>query len=629
MTLAQRIGTIAALAIASLLGSFADRPAFAADSKRVLLLYYSFGGNFVNARQFRAELERQSPELLEIYDAPLLSTRPVEDAVVGRYADYLHAMLPDKKLDLIVPVGASAVRLLHRYRSQLFPNAPVLAMAEGRRLPTDFMENVTVVSTSIDITRIVVNILQVLPDTNNIAVVIGNSPNERFWLQETKDAFQPFAQRLSFTFFNDLTFTEILQRAATLPPRSAIIFLTMLTDAGGVTHEDVKVFSRIYEVANAPVFSYYDVNFGKGIVGGPLLSVDDRARLAASVAVRILAGEPAASIKTPPIGFAAPKFDWRELQRWGISESRLPPGSEIHFRELTAWERYRGPILLVVAALLAQAALIGWLIYEHRRRHRAEIVARNSMSELVYKDRMALAGELSASIAHEVNQPLTGIATRAGAALRWLGSETPNIERARAALTQIVTASHRASDIITSIRAMFKKDTNERAAVDVNQLIALVLAILRIDLRKNSVEVYTDLDERLPAVVGDRVQLQQVILNLIVNAIEAMHSVQPRVLRLRSEHRKPNVVHVSIEDNGTGIDAANLDNIFKPLFTTKDHGMGVGLAICHSIIESHDGRIWAGPAPGRGSIFQFELPAHNGVQHQADQRPPTITEAHT
>jgi hypothetical protein len=465
MTHAQRICTIA-LAIACLLESFTGRPTLAAEPKRVLLLYYSFGGNLVNARQFRAELERQSKELLEIYDAPLLSARPVDEPIVRRYAEYLHALLPDKRLDLVVPVGASAARLLYQYRSQLFPAAPVLAIAEGRRLPAELEVNGAVIATSIDITKIIENILQVRPETTNIAVVVGNSTNERFWVQETQAAFRPYAERVSIEYFNDLPFDEMLKRAATLPPRSAIFFFVLLTDAAGTTHEDVTVFSRLYAVANAPIFSYYDVNFGKGIVGGPLLSVEDRSRLAASVALRILAGEAPGSIKTPPIGFAAPKFDWREMQRWGISESNLPPGSEIHF-----------------------------------------------------------------------------------------------------------------------------------------------------------VEVYTELDEQAPTVVGDKVQLQQVILNLVMNASEAMHSVRPRVLKVKSEQRKPNTVHVSIEDNGTGVDLANLDRIFKPLFTTKDRGMGVGLSICHSIIQNHDGRIWVSPAAGRGSIFQFELPVHRHNGPQTGQKP--------
>ena len=132
--------------------------------------------------------------------------------------------------------------------------------------------------------------------------------------------------------------------------------------------------------------------------------------------------------------------------------------------------------------------------------------------------------------------------------------------------------------------------------------------MVRIDLQRNQIIVQTTLDEKLPLISGDRIQLQQVVLNLIMNAIEAMNSVELRELRLRSERGKHDTVHISIEDTGTGIDTSNLDSVFKPLFTTKARGMGIGLSICRSIIESHNGRIWASPAANKGSIFQFELP---------------------
>jgi C4-dicarboxylate-specific signal transduction histidine kinase len=296
------------------------------------------------------------------------------------------------------------------------------------------------------------------------------------------------------------------------------------------------------------------------------------------------------------------------MQRWGISEHRLPPGSEIYFRDPSLWDQHRAQILTIFAALLVQAALICWLIFEHRRRHLAEIQSRNAMTELIYVNRRAAAGQLSASIAHEVSQPLTGIATRASAGLRWLRAETPNLEKAGAAFEQIVIASHRAGDIIASVRAMFRKDTSERLPVDINGIIRTVLGIVRIELQKNDVELQTQLVERVPVVEGDNVQLQQVVLNLVMNAIEAMQSVRYRVLKVKSEQSKPEMVQVSIEDSGTGIDPSNLNRVFSPLFTTKERGMGMGLSICQSIIENHKGRIWVSPGVTGGSIFEFELP---------------------
>jgi signal transduction histidine kinase len=237
------------------------------------------------------------------------------------------------------------------------------------------------------------------------------------------------------------------------------------------------------------------------------------------------------------------------------------------------------------------------------------------MAELAHMNRIATAGELSASIAHEVNQPLSGITLRANAALRWLAAETPDINKVRAALTQIVEAGHRAADVVTSIRAMFKKDTNQRTPTDINNLILTVLAIVQVDLRTKGVELRTELDGDLPFIKGDKVQLQQVLLNLVVNAADAMQSVQRRVLTVRSEKSKPDTVHVAINDTGPGVDPSNIDRIFKPLFTTKASGMGMGLSICRSIIESHGGRIWVSPGADGGSTFEFELPTKS-IEHE-------------
>jgi len=257
-----------------------------------------------------------------------------------------------------------------------------------------------------------------------------------------------------------------------------------------------------------------------------------------------------------------------------------------------------------------QAGFITWLLYERRFRHRVETVARDAVSELTQMNRIAAAGELSASIAHELNQPLTGIVTTAGAAGRWLAAEPPDIDKARAALGQIVNAGHHAGDIIKNVRAVFKKDTHEKTPVDVNEIILEVLALGQDELKRHQIDVHTELDDGLPRVTGNQVQLQQVILNLIMNAIEAMHSAEPRRLRIQTDLSKPDVVHVLIEDTGAGIDPTNLARIFKPLFTTKARGMGMGLSICHSIIENHQGRMWASSAVDRGSIFQFEVPTN-------------------
>ena len=201
----------------------------------------------------------------------------------------------------------------------------------------------------------------------------------------------------------------------------------------------------------------------------------------------------------------------------------------------------------------------------------------------------------------------------ANAALRWLSRENPDIGRAREAMNKVVAAGHQASDVITNVRGLFGKDTQERTPTDLNTLIQSVLAVVSIDLRKHGIESQVTLSDELPPVIGNEVQLQQVILNLVTNAIESMISAEPRVLSVKSEITGHNGVRMSIADTGSGISLTNLNHLFKPMFTTKAHGMGMGLSICKSIVESHNGQIWATAGARRGSIFQFELPT--GAEH--------------
>ena len=219
-------------------------------------------------------------------------------------------------------------------------------------------------------------------------------------------------------------------------------------------------------------------------------------------------------------------------------------------------------------------------------------------------------GQMAASIAHELNQPLAAIVTNGNAGLRWLANATPDFDEVRAALQRVVSDGHRASQLIGTIRSMFKKDGQKKAPVDVNQLIQEVLGLMQGELQNQRVSLQTELEAQPIQVLGDRVQLQQVILNLITNAIDAMGSVteHPRVLRVRSETNESDAVVVTVEDSGAGIDPKSTDRIFDTFYTTKSHGMGIGLAICRSIIEAHGGRISASPGNPHGAVFQVVLP---------------------
>jgi signal transduction histidine kinase len=266
---------------------------------------------------------------------------------------------------------------------------------------------------------------------------------------------------------------------------------------------------------------------------------------------------------------------------------------------------------------IARIRVIGEVMAQALLRKRSEAALRTTQSELARVTGLTTAGQMAASIAHEINQPLAAIVTAGGASLRWLANPTPaHIEEARALLNRIIRDGNRASQAIDDIRAMFKNERQEKVSLDVNQLVREVLALLDSELRSSQVLVQTELLQEPLPVLADRVQLQQVIANLITNAIEAMNMVndRARTLRVKSAISKPDGVLVSVEDSGPGIDRENLGEIFHPFFTTKPRGMGMGLAICRSIIEAHNGRLSVRSAVDRGTVFQIALlPAADGV----------------
>jgi C4-dicarboxylate-specific signal transduction histidine kinase len=265
------------------------------------------------------------------------------------------------------------------------------------------------------------------------------------------------------------------------------------------------------------------------------------------------------------------------------------------------------------AAFLAAALLITGLMEIKRRveesRNRAEGALREAQADLAHISRVTTLGELTASLAHEVKQPIAAAVTDANTCLRWLTRDQPDLEEAREASLRVVKDATRAAEIIDRIRLLFKKGSPQREMVDVNEVIREMIVLLRNQATRYSIFVQTDLAADIPQIMGDRVQLQQVLMNLIVNSIDAMKEVEgTRNLVIKSQRAENEQVMLSVSDTGVGLPAQQADKIFNAFFTTKDQGTGMGLRISRSIVESHGGRLWAADNPPRGARFHFTLP---------------------
>jgi two-component system, LuxR family, sensor kinase FixL len=245
-------------------------------------------------------------------------------------------------------------------------------------------------------------------------------------------------------------------------------------------------------------------------------------------------------------------------------------------------------------------------------RKRAEDALRKAQTELAHVTRVMTVGELAASIAHEVNQPLTGVITNGNACLRWLGRTPPDVDEAREAVRRMIRDGSRASEVMARIRTLLRKAEPQKTRLAINDVIGEVIALAESEVHRNRVLLKTDLAADFPPVLADRIQLQQVLLNLMLNGMEAMRAVtdRSRELIIRSQAEETDAIRVGVQDAGVGIDPQDMDRIFTAFFTTKPEGLGMGLAISRSIIEAHGGRLWATPNAGPGATFQFTLPPH-------------------
>jgi PAS domain S-box-containing protein len=967
--------------------------AVGAEPKRVLIVH-SFGSAAppftVHSRAFETALVEKMGEPVDLDEVSLDMARYADREAQEGIVEYLRTRQARWQPDLVVPIGAPASIFVAEYRDRLFPKTPILYTSVDRRLlPTGALEkNAAYIGEVFDIPGLIEDMLQVAPRTKNIVVVVGATPLEQHWRDVFQRAAAPLSSRINFIYFDDLSFDQMLERAASLPRDSYIFVLLLLRDSLGVTHNADEALKRLHEVAKAPINSIFEHQLGLGIVGGRLYQSERIGREAAEVAVRILHGEPASSFPPKIIEPLPPRYDWRELQKWNIDEKSLPAGSAILYRSPTVWEQYRNWILAGLSIFAVQALLIVGLVANLIKRHRAErsliesekrfqstadaapvmiwmagpdklctffnkawleftgrkmeqelgngwsegvhlddfekcletyitafdarkpfmlkyrlrrhdgeyrfitdsgvprfgprgnfrgyigacvdvtdlleqqkalhefeervtlaaeaahlgvwelntktnelwmsdkarelfqfgrdalisykefqdrihpedralrdsavqeakktqsgydleyrallpdgtvrwigararyvgdeedaptrllgvsmdvterkqaqelfqlateasssgtvlvdgrglIVLVNAQTEKLFnygrdeligkpveilvperftrhsahrekfvaapetrmtgagrelfgrrKDgsefpveiglnpiktpqgilvlanvidisarkaaeeqarktreeidqltRISLLGEMTASIAHELNQPLSAILSNASAGQRFLNKGKLDPETIREILEDVGADARRAHDVIQHIRNTIKKGAAVRERINLNDVVTHVAHSIRPDAGIHSCEIETALDSSAPEVEGDPVQIQQVLINLVSNAFDAMSqtSVKERKVEITTERNGDGTVCVSVRDHGAGILPEARERLFEQFFTTKDDGLGMGLAIVRSIIETHGGRISAENVNDGGARFRFSLPVALGT----------------
>jgi len=528
-----------------------------------------------------------------------------------RNVDYIRSMYAGRPApDLIVSIAGPAAVFARKYRKQLFPEVPlVLAAADVRFLgDAPLGENETAVSVINDFPRLIDDILGLLPETRQVFMVTGSGTIGQFWNEQLAKDFKRFEGRLTFIESSDLALPGILRRSATLPGHSAILYLAMGSDAQGGSYPDERVLADLHATANAPMFAGQSAMFGYGIVGGSMMNLDDLSRKIVDVSIQVLNGESPGRIKVPPQTPGAPIFDWREMQRWRIPESRLPANSVVVYRAPSLWQEYRVTVLTALGVMAIQFFLISGLLYQRRERQRAEFESRKNLALAADASRRATMSALTSSIAHELGQPLGSMIQNAHALQLMVTANRASPDTIDEVLSEIRAQGLHATQIIDRQRNMLRSHQLDKKATDLHDVIRESLALVAPDMRAREVEPAVILSPDPVVVSGDQVLLQQVLVNLMMNAMDAMSDTPPdhRILMVRTTVRGADV-DVSVRDRGTGLPDDLDGKLFTPFVTTKSHGLGIGLTIVETIIAAHGGVINARNNPDGGATFTVTL----------------------
>jgi PAS domain S-box-containing protein len=734
------------ISIAAVIGLLATSRASAAEPKRVLVIN-SFGSAAppftIHSTSFESELVAKMGENITLDEVSLDMARFDEREMQEAMVDYLAKRQAKWRPDLVVPIGSPALAFVASHYDRLFLGTSILGVAANQRfLPHgEWERNAVYVGHELNVSGFIDDMLQVAPGTKNIEIVVGATPLEHLWQEAFKKAAEPLAGRIKFTYYNDISFNHMLERVSTLPPNSYIFFLLLLRDVDGVTLKSDDALRRLHQVANAPMNTIFDHQLGMGIVGGRLLDGERLGKEAAAVAIRILRGESPSSIPPILLERLPPRYDWRELQRWKISEKLLPAGSTVLYRAPTAWQQYRNWIIAGLSVFVVQALLIAALLANLFRRRRAERsladsekrfriaadaapvmiwmtgpdklcnflnkswfdftgrapeqelgygwaegvhpedidhvmavygkafdarepfsvefrllrhdgeyrwilgvgtarfeagvflgyigsaldITERRQAELDYQlqstelarvGRMALMGELAASLAHEVNNPLGAMVANASAAQRMLARDALGEEELREVLADIVADGHRAREVIEGIRNMVRKSEISYARIRSDDIIRDLVRMVRADAVARKINFATTIDENAGQVMGNRVQLLQVLLNLTMNAFDALGAIRPEARRVAVEVGPlgENQICMSVRDSGPGFPDGIVEKLFEPFFSTKKEGTGMGLAIARSIIEAHGGTLSGENCSSGGALFTIYLPTVPGKQ---------------
>jgi signal transduction histidine kinase len=601
-------------------------PAIAAGETRNVLVLYSNGrllpANIEADRGLREAIRTPEGRPVIMYDEFLDVPRFGGEGHTRTVATYLREKYSARPPDVIVAASDEALRFLLQNRAELFPQAPVVHMAVPRSLLRSIPElpaDVVGVPIEYGVYSTLDQALRWHPKAQRLVLVTGSSEWDHEWETRLRDEVSRFKDRATVEFLAGLPTEAVLKRLAELGGDAVVFTPGYFQDGEGRHFTPRQSVEAMAVAATAPVYGPFDTFMGTGIVGGYMPRYEAMGRQVGQIVIGLLGGAAPDSLRLPEIMPTTLNVDWRQIRRWGIDEKAIPADAVLHFKAPTFLEQYRNEAIIAAVVFLLQAGLIAGLLAERYRRRLAEQAVQTQRFELVHASRLAVAGELTGSIAHEINQPLGAILSNADAADLILESGADRREELHAILADIRRDDLRASEVIRRLRALLAKQEVERQPFELNEAVREVESLLSGEARRRRVTIDIRRAETDVTMVGDRIQIQQVLINLILNAMDAVADMpENRRTVVVSVENGAGGIAIAVCDRGHGIAPEHLPKLFDSFFSTKRKGMGLGLSIARTLVESHGGRIWAENGPGDGVAIHVKLPAASAMSDPSE-----------